>query len=383
MNQDKPLEGLVVLEFAQFLAGPLAGLRLADLGAQVIKIERPGTGDLGRQIYLSDTNVGGNNTLFQAINRNKLSFAANMKDKEDHARLFNLIKKADVVIQNFRPGVFDRLGFSYDALKAVNPKLVYASVTGYGNKGPWVDLPGQDLLAQARSGVMWLNGFGDGPPQPVGLAVADMLAGHNLTQAILAALVRKGITGQGAKVDTSLLESLVDFQFEVLTTHMNDGGRVPDRPKSHGAHAYLPAPYGTYPTSDGYLVLAMTPLPQLFELLRMAEPVFGLTEKTAFSHRAEILKLLAEHLQTRPTQDWLTVLETADIWCAEVLSWGELLASEGFQNLDMTQALKLADGSTVQTTRTPFQIDGTSLKSEVAAPQVGEHTAKVIAQFGL
>lgn len=383
MKQDKPLEGLVVLEFAQFLAGPLAGLRLADLGAQVIKIERPGTGDLGRQIYLSDTNVGGTNTLFQAINRNKLSFAANMKDKDDHARLFDLIKKADVVIQNFRPGVFDRLGFSYEALKAVNPELIYASVTGYGNKGPWVDLPGQDLLAQARSGVMGLNGFDGGPPQPVGLAVADMLAGHNLTQVILAALVRKGITGQGAKVDTSLLESLIDFQFEVLTTHLNDGGRTPNRPKSHGAHAYLPAPYGTYPTADGYLVLAMTPLPQLFDLLGMQEPAFKLTEKTAFSHRAEILELLAKHLQTRPTQDWLDVLQSADVWCAEVLSWGDLLTSEGFQSLDMTQVLKIADGPAVETTRAPFQIDGKSLKSEIPAPHVGEHTAAVIEQFGL
>jgi len=202
MTSKLPLDGLVVLEFAQFLAGPLCGLRLADLGARVIKIERAGDGDLGRHIYLSDTDAGGVNTLFQAINRNKESFAVNLKQAEDKAMIEKLIAKADVVIQNFRPGVFDRLGFSYEAVSKINPSVIYGSVTGYGTTGPWVDLPGQDLLAQARSGIMWLNGHEGQPPQPVGLAVADMLAGHNLTQAILAALVRRGINGQGAKVDT-------------------------------------------------------------------------------------------------------------------------------------------------------------------------------------
>ncbi len=383
MTQDKPLDGLIVLEFAQFLAGPLSGLRLADLGAQVIKIERPGTGDLGRQIYLSDTDVGGTNSLFQAINRNKQSYAANMKDEADKARLFKLIEQADVVIQNFRPGVFERLGFSFETLRAINPKLIYASVTGYGNDGPWVELPGQDLLAQARSGIMWLNGFEDAPPQPVGLAVADMLAGHNLTQAVLAGLVRRGITGKGARVDTSLLESLIDFQFEVLTTHLNDGGRTPNRPKNYGAHAYLPAPYGTYPTADGYLALAMTSLPLLFDILKLAQPSFGLTENTAFSHRAEISALLAEHLGTESTAHWLALLQPADIWCAEVMNWPELLASKGFQGLGMIQNLKLENGSEIKTTRAPFHIDGHTLKSETAAPDVGEHTASVNAQFNL
>nr|WP_319385590.1 CaiB/BaiF CoA-transferase family protein [uncultured Roseibium sp.] len=383
MSASKPLEGLVVLEFAQFLAGPLAGLRLADLGAQVIKVERPGKGDLGRQIYLSDTDIGGTNTLFQAINRNKQSYAADMKEPADHARLMKLITQADVLIQNFRPGVFDRLGFSYETLKALNPGLIYASVTGYGASGPWVDLPGQDLLAQARSGVMWLNGFEDGPPQPVGLAVADMLAGHNLTQAILAALVRRGFKGQGAKVDTSLLESLVDFQFEVLTTHLNDGGRMPDRPKNHGAHAYLPAPYGVYPTANGYLALAMTPLHRLFELLGMETPEFGLGEDRAFSHRAEISMLLAKRLSTRGTEAWLAILQPADIWCAEVMSWPDLLASDGFKALDMTQRLALANGDTVETTRAPYQIDGQVSASSSAAPMVGEHTDQIVADFNL
>lgn len=383
MTGDLPLKGLVVLEFAQFLAGPLCGLRLADLGAQVIKIERPGTGDLGRQIYLSDTQIGGANSLFQAINRNKQSFAADLKDPADRARIMKLIERADVLIQNFRPGVFDRLGFSHEALRAVNPRLVYASVTGYGSDGPWVDLPGQDLLAQARSGIMWLNGFADGPPQPVGLAVADMLAGHNLTQATLAALIRRGVTGAGSRVDTSLLESIVDFQFEVLTTHLNDGGRTPERAKRHGAHAYLPAPYGVYPTQDGFLALAMTSLPRLFEILGMPVPDFGLEGDSPFKYRAEICGLLAYHLSSASTRSWLDRLQPADIWCAEVLDWPDLFASDGFTHLQMVQSLTLQDGNRIRTTRTPYQIDGQRLTSEVPAPQVGEHTDELARQFEL
>lgn len=383
MLNDAPLDGLVVLEFAQFLAGPFCGLRLADLGARVIKVERPGSGDLGRQIYLSDTDAGGVNTLFQAINRNKESFAANLKDPQDKVRIEKLIAQADVIIQNFRPGVFDRLGFSYEDISRINPGIIYASVSGYGADGPWVDLPGQDLLAQARSGVMWLNGCEGQPPQPVGLAVADMLAGHNLTQAVLAGLVRKGIKGKGAKVDTSLLESLVDFQFEVLTTYLNDGNRHPTRPASHGAHAYLPSPYGVYATSDGYLALAMVPVDRLMGLMGMEQADEYSDPSLAFSMRDAINSLLAERLKTCTTQEWLDLLQPHDVWCAEILSWQELLASDGFKALGMIQSLSLPDGEHVQTTRTPFRLDDLALASPCPAPMVGQHTDLISRDFSL
>ena len=191
----KPLEGLIVLEFSQFLSGPVAGLRLADLGARVIKIERPGSGDLCRSLYLSDTDLDGDSTLFHAINRNKESFAANLKDPSDIEKIKKLIKKADVITQNFRPGVIERIGLDYDEVKKINPKIVYGSVSGYGNEGPWKDLPGQDLLAQSRSGLAWLNGNGGDAPTPMGLAAADMLAGNYMAEGILAALFKSLKTG--------------------------------------------------------------------------------------------------------------------------------------------------------------------------------------------
>lgn len=166
----RPLDGLLVLDFSQFLAGPAAALRLADLGARVIKIERPGTGDICRQLYVSNLELDGDSTLFHSINRNKESFAADLKSPADRAAVERLITRADVLIENFRPGVMERLGFSSARCTELNPRLVYASVTGYGAEGPWVDKPGQDLLAQSVSGLVWLNGNADQPPLPFGLA---------------------------------------------------------------------------------------------------------------------------------------------------------------------------------------------------------------------
>ena len=184
-----PLEGLRVLDFSQFLAGPYAALKLADMGADVVKVERVGTGDLSRHLYLTDTRIGGESTIFHAINRNKRSVSVDMKSDNDRAAIRDLVRGADVVLQNFRPGVMERLGFGYEAVRAINPKVVYGSVTGYGTEGPWVDLPGQDLLAQARSGMMWLTGGAGDGPVAVGLPIGDVLAGAALAHGVLACLL--------------------------------------------------------------------------------------------------------------------------------------------------------------------------------------------------
>lgn len=376
------LDGLVVLDMSQFLSGPFAALRLQDLGARVIKIERPDGGDLCRRLYLSDTEIGGDSTLFHAINRGKQSFAADFKDPADLAAVRALVARADVVIQNFRPGVIARLGLDHAAAAAINPRLVYASITGWGDDGPWRGRPGQDLLAQARSGVMWLNGDDDQGPVPFGLAVADLLAGNAIVQGVLAALVRRGLTGRGAHVETSLIEALVDFQFEVLTTHLNDGGRIPKRSGFRNAHAYLAAPYGVYRTADGWLALAMTPLDRLAELLGMPG-LAGLAADAAFKRRDEIKRAVADRLAQATTAHWLSILEPADVWCAEVLDWPALFASEGFRGLDMLQSVTRADGVSIRTTAAPLRVDGRRPRGEVAAPRIGEHTAAIRAEFGL
>lgn len=379
----KPLEGLLVLDFAQFLAGPWAATRLADLGARVIKIERPRTGDIGRQLYISNLALDGDSTLFHSINRNKQSYAADLKDPADLARVQQLVARADVLIQNFRPGVMERIGLGPAACAALNPRLVYGVVTGYGATGPWAEKPGQDLLAQSLSGLVHLNGNAGQPPLPFGLSVADLTASAHLVQGLLAALVRRGTTGRGGLVEVSLLESILDLQFEVTTTFLNDGGREPQRSAVNNAHAYLGAPYGVYATADGHLALAMGSVVRLGELLGLPALAAFADPATWFSQRDVIKQLLADHLRTQPTRHWLGRLEPADYWCAEVLSWPRLWQTEAFRALDFEQAVTREGGPTLRTTRCPITIDGEHFKSPLGAPRVGQHTRQIQTEFNL
>lgn len=383
-ESELPLSGLVVLDMSQFLSGPYCSLRLMDLGARVIKIERPDGGDLSRGLYLSDTEIGGDSTIFHAINRGKESIALDLKSHDDLASLRKLIAQADVVIQNFRPGVIQRLNLDYEAVKALNPRIVYASISGYGEEGPWVSRPGQDLLAQARSGLMWLNGDEGQGPVPFGLAVADMLAGAAAAQGILAALVRRGITNKGAHVETSLLEALVDFQFEVLTTYLNDGRRLPKRSDFRSAHAYLSAPYGVYQAADGFLAIAMMPIPKLAAHLDMPELApFAEDSASWFTKRDTIKRLIATRIAQKTVSEWLAILEPADIWCARVLNWEELLESKGFSVLDMLQTVTREDDVAITTTRSPLRINGYRAKAAHAAPRIGQHSQNIREEFGL
>jgi CoA:oxalate CoA-transferase len=375
----KPLEGLLIIDFSQFLSGPSASLRMADMGARVIKIERPGSGDLCRQLYISNLCLDGDSTLFHSINRNKQSFAADLKNPADLAQVRKLLTRADVMIQNFRPGVIEKIGLGYDAVRALNPRLVYGEITGYGKHGPWRDKPGQDLLVQSLSGLPYLNGDAVQPPVPFGLAVADMMAGAHLVQGLLAALVRRGVTGLGGKVEVSLLESILDLQFEVLSTYLNDGGKAPLRSAVNNAHAYLGAPYGIYATADGYLALAMGSILRLGELLDCPALATYTNPTSLFDQRDEIKSILVHHLKQQTTQHWLSILEPADVWCADVLTWDRLFAHEAFHALDMVQVVDSRPAAEMRTTRCPIRMDGETLTSRVATPRIGEHN-KIIAE---
>ncbi len=368
MTSILPLTGLKVLDFSQFLAGPYCALKLADLGADVVKVERAGQGDLSRHLYLTDTSVSGESTIFHAINRNKRSVAVNMKDEADKEALRTLIGQCDVMLQNFRPGVMERLGFGYDAVRSLNPKIVYGTVTGYGSDGPWVDLPGQDLLAQARAGVMWLSGGANDGPVAMGLPVADVLAGAALTHGVLALLFRRERQGIGGVVETSLIEALADLQFELLTTWLNDGNRTPSRSKNNPAHAYLAAPYGVYATADGFVAIAMGKLDLLAKITGL-DPT--LAAEDAFAARDRIKAGLAECLMTASSNDWMEKFIAVDIWAAPVMDWKALVDSGILTTLDMVQNISRGD-LTMQTTRLPLCIDGIRPESERAAPELGD-----------
>ncbi|WP_460798858.1 CaiB/BaiF CoA transferase family protein [Microbacterium sp. GXF0217] len=377
----RPLDGFLVLDFSQFLAGPVAALRLADLGARVIKIERPVIGDIGRGLAFAGARAGADTVSFHAMNRGKQSVAADLKNPDDLAFVRRLAGQADVVVENFRPGVMKRLGLDYDSIRAENPGVVYGSITGYGDDGPWRDRPGQDLLAQSIAGLPWLQA--DPEPRPVGIAIADHLASCHLAHGITALLLRRMRTGVGGQVQTSLLEAMLDLQFEMLSVRLTEPDAVgTQRPRGpHSAHAHLPAPYGVYPTADGYLSIAMNPVPRLGELLDIPQLVELTDPASWWDQRSRIESLIAARLRTGGTASWLRVLDGADIWCAPLHTVDELVEHDGFRAIDMVQNLDREedDGTrtTVTTTRLPFRLDGQRLWGTSAAPVLGADTARV------
>jgi CoA:oxalate CoA-transferase len=377
----RPLEGLVVLEFCQFLAGPSAGLKLADLGARVIKIERPIKGEACRQLSIKDLFVDDSSLLFHTINRNKESFAADLKNPEDLILIKKLIAQADIMTHNFRPGVMEKIGLDFKESLAINPKIIYGTITGYGNIGPWAKKPGQDLLLQSLSGLSWLSGRKSKEPVPFGLAVADLMCGNHFVQGILAALLKRAKTGKGVLVEVSLLESVLDVQFEAITSFLNDGGQLPERGDVKGsAHAFLSAPYGVYQTLDGYLSLAMGDL--IFIGNALGVDLNAYAEKSLwFEKRDEIRSILAQKLLTQTADYWIALLQKEGIWCGKVFNYEELDNQPFVNELHLKQTVKNSDGATLVTTRSPIQLDGKILTSMKAAPKVGEDNQNIHEQF--
>lgn len=373
-TSDLPLAGIRVLDFAQFLAGPVAALRLADLGAEVIKIERPEGGDLCRGMIVNNQTLAGESLVFHTFNRDKKSVTADLKNPQDLHLVKELIKTADVLIHNFRPGVMERIGLGFEQVQEINPKLVYGAVSGYGTEGPWVKKPGQDLLVQSLSGIAWLNGNRDDSPVPTGFAMLDVATAGNLVQGILACLLRRGNTGKGGLVEVNLLASALDLTFEQFTCFLNDNQRQPERHAIGNANPYQPAPYGIYLASDGYFALAMTPLAKLAELLE-SEDIAVFAQDQAFSQLNDIKAIIADILIQKPIQHWLALFEPQGIWCAEVNNWVDFIQTEGFKALDMVQAIP--GDEQAQTTRPPLRIDGQTLSSNKAAPQLGEDTQSI------
>lgn len=375
--ESRPLYGIKVLDFAQFLAGPVAAMRLADLGADVVKIERPDTGDASRHLVVNDQTLGNDSMLFHTFNRGKRSLAADLKSPDDLESVRALITQCDVMIHNFRPGVMERIGLGYDAVSELNPGLVYGVVSGYGTKGPWRHKPGQDLLVQALSGMTWLSGNAGQSPVPVGIPLVDIATAGNLVQGILASLLRRAATGRGALVEVDLMSSAIDLQAEHLTSYFNGSSQPPRRSRIANANVYGTAPYGIYRASDGHIALAMTPLARLGELLQLPA-LKAFAPSDAFSRRDEIKTILAEAIGWRSVDDLMSVLEPADIWCAKVFDWEELANSNGFAVLQPLQEIGVGDGNTALTTRCPILLDGGLLTSSRGAPALGADTRNLL-----
>ena len=369
-----PLEGLVVLEFSQYLSGPSAGLRLADLGARVIKIERPKGGDAGRRLAIKDMWIDDNSLLFHTINRNKESITADLKNADDIIKIKKLIKKADVLIHNFRPGIMKKNGIDYEVVKEINPRLIYAEISGYGTEGPWKNKPGQDLLLQSMTGIANTTGNGSNGPVPFGISVADILCGAQLVQGILGALIRRQKKNIGALIEISLMESLLDFQFELLTTYYTNH-KQPMRSHVSNGHPLLSAPYGIYTTADGFIALAMMDIHDMAKAIQ-CDGMNSFAKEEAFAKRDEIKTILTTHLTNENTDYWLNLLQQQGLWAMEVFDWEKMINHDAYKSLMMEQFI-IAGKNKIMTTRCPIRINGERIYSDKSAPALGEHNEKV------
>lgn len=376
-----PLKGLIVLEFSQYLSGPSAGLRLADLGARVIKIERPKGGDACRSLAIENLWADENSLLFHTINRNKESFAADIKNPDDLVLVKKLIEEADVMTHNFRPGVMEKVGLDYASVQQINPRIIYAEITGFGKKGPWKHNPGQDLLLQALTGLTYTTANKADNPTPFGLSIGDSICGAQMVQGVLAALIRRHKTGKGALIELSLLESLLDFQFELLTTYYASG-KLPERSRISNGNPLLGAPYGIYATANGHIAIAMVDIQRLASIIDC--PSLGkFTQEQAFIYRDEIKEILTAHLLQQPSDFWLTKLKAEDIWSMEVLNWQQLVKEEAYQCLQMEQSISASNGKQLTTTRCPIRINGARLFSDSPAPALGEHNESICREMDM
>ncbi len=377
------LQGIRVISFNHFLLGPMGIQALADLGADVIAVESP-EGAWQRHWSSGDIWHDGQGMVHMSTNRNKRSVALDLKSPKGREIAFKLIDGADVVAENFRPGVMEKLGFGYDALRRRKPSLIYASASGYGPDGPYTQRPGQDLLAQALFGLMAITGQDATGPRPVGVSAVDHHGAALFAMGILAALLRRERTGKGCRVDASLMQAALDLQAESLTAWLNAANRpasVSARP--HIAGWYYPAPYGVYATRNGYIAVSLCPLQKLAQAIE--EPRLAtFSDKDAWSRQDEIGEIIAARLKTENTEDWSLRMERAQIWHARVQGYADLVDDPQVKHVQALVTVKGAgdNGAPVTLVNHPVRYDGEAATIRLAPQRLGAQTKEVLAELG-
>jgi len=386
----KPLEGFKVVEIAQEIQGPFAGLLLADMGADVIKVENKETGDLSR--WMLTSLIGGgevkNSTVshyFIAMNRGKRSIAADLKKPDAIEMVRRLVKSADVLLTNYRPGVLDRLGLGYDALTAINPRLVFAQGSSWGPMGPWVTRPSRDTLAQAASGIMAKTGMPSDPPLAAGILLADHTGALSLANGILAALVGRERTGKPQRVDASIYGTMIAIQgMEINYTSLT--GLEPER--AGRGHQFLHGVWGSFRTRDGHLCLAGVDekrWPAFCKILGIQhlekDPQYS-DNVTRNFHGDKIQAVLDEIFPTRSTREWLTELHEADILATEVVDYRTMLHSEQARTNGYLLELDHPTAGKVLVAGTPVAINREVAHEARMPPELGQHVEEVLLEIG-
>ena len=375
------LDAIRVIDATQMLAGPMAGTRLGDLGADVIKVEAPGNGEFNRTHGFGDKRAHGEMTTFLAMNRNKRSLALNLKDAAGKDVLLKLAAESDIFIQNFRRGTASRLGIGYEDLRAVNPGIIYCSITGYGNDGPYRDRPGQDLIIQGYSGSMFSVGKIGDPPLASALWAADVMTGYQATIGILAALEHRHQTGHGQHIEVDMLSVVLDCQLQEIVTYLN-ADFVPERTKEDSAHGAMPAPYGSYKTKDGWLNIAMSPLPALGAVLD--NDWLKTLEHYDDGHRLrdEIYSEIRHLFEEKTTAEWIELCDQHGVWAGPVYDFPALANDPHIIDQEYFVEQPQSDGKTARTVRPPLKMSETPPTIRLGAPGLGEHSAEILRSLG-
>lgn len=375
------LDGYRVLDLSIAMSGPFAAMRLGDLGADVIKVE-PVTGEWQR--HVSAGGAAGNrvNVSFLSLNRNKRSLAVNLKTAQGRRLVHALATHADVFLQNYRPGVAGRLGVDYETISGLNPAIVYASISGYGESGPYADRPGQDLLLQGMSGAMMSAGRAGDPPHPAPLYVVDAVTAYSAFEGVLAALLHRERTGEGQLVRVNMLDSIIALQMQEMSVYTVAG--VPQaRSAQPHAHCYIRAPYAAFATADGHVVLAFPSLPLLGDLLDLDELRTMDDEVDGHARRDEIHALVAARLAAHPTEHWLRVFADAGVWAGPVHDYADVLTDPQVRENGSLVTYRHHTEGEVTTPGFPIDFARTPARVDRGAPVTGEHTRQILAELGL
>ena len=374
------LSGYRVLDCSIAMAGPFAAQRLGDMGADVVKVE-PVTGEWQRHTAAGGARGNKVNVSFLSLNRNKRSLAVDLKDPEGKAVLMELVKTADVFLQNYRPGVAKRLGVDYESLSKINPKLIYVSISGYGEDGPYLNRPGQDLVLQGMSGAMLSAGREGEAPTAAGQYLVDGITAYNAFEGALAALLHRERTGEGQLVQVNMLDAITTIQMQELSV-FTVGQKPQTRSAEPHAHVYIRAPYGAFATSDGFIIVAFPKLANLGQVIGEDSFLTMDDEVDTWSKRDEIFRKTREKLVTKTSAEWLELLRAADIWCGPVYGYADLVEDEQIKHNGTFVEYEHQTEGKVKTPGFPIKFSKTPSSVDRGAPVTGQHSREVLIEAG-
>ena len=378
MSGYQALDGIRILSLTQFFLGPSAVQYLADMGAEVIKVESL-QGAYERRWSGGDLFPHGESMFYMLGNRRAKSISLDLKNEQAQKIGLELARNADVVVQNFRPGVAERLGLGYEAVRAANPRVIYASASGYGEHGAYRNLPGQDLLLQAMTGLASVSGSAEGPPVPAGCSVIDQHAASLLATGILGALFRRERTGQGEHVQITMARAALDLQLESISYHIN-GFPVERSPDGLGS-GFHQAPYGIYPTAQGYIAISLSPIAQVAEATRSAD-LAAFSEADAWARKEDIAALLTSVLSSREAVEWEQVLRDNGVWAQRVNSYDEAVSDPAILSLEPFETVADGYGNEVKFVRGPLQFSDEHAPRQAWPARLGEHTRQILHELG-